>query len=295
MDTRFASWCFACIFSVLASYRAQAQVALEVGTDIGLWRVTVAAEKTTFLGQYGTYVEPAVARAWNVFWRGPPSHGGGVPPSGGGSSGGSGGGSAGRPSKPRPDFWHILLPSGKLPRDLQLGFTGVPGGYASLMYEPDVLRLWAGLKPRISVEIMYDMNAVNGNAPTGFGILTDPTRGYASASITAFGPDIALPVWGWETGSGSYALYAGHGWMKDWTYTYGAVQSVFLQLSTKTYVHRTIQTYSLTGEWRPPRGTSSLLDIPNIARFSGVDFLLQGYGTEHMWTIGATAAAIWRL
>ena len=83
------------------------------------------------------------------------------------------------------------------------GTRGVPGGYMSLMFEPEVMRLWAGLKPRVTVEAMFDMNAISGNAPTGFGILTDPTRGYASAAISAVGGEIALPIWGWETGIGS--------------------------------------------------------------------------------------------
>ncbi len=269
-------------------------MSVETRFDTGLWRLTVAAEKTTFIGQYGTYVEPAIARAWNVFWNGPPHPAGGSGSSGSGSSGA--GGSSHKPTtKPRPDFWHILLPSGKLPRDMQVRYEGVPGGYMSLMFEPEVMRLWAGLKPRVTVEAMFDMNAISGNAPTGFGILTDPTRGYASAAISAVGGEIALPIWGWETGIGSFAFYAGHGWMRETSFTYGTVKSVFLQLSTTTYFHSVIQSYSLSGEWRPPTEGVLLLDIANVAKFSGVDFLIEGYGTEHMWTLGATASFIWKL
>jgi hypothetical protein len=298
------------LIAALALSPARAQVSVETQTDSGLWRVTMGLDKTTFIGGYGQYVEPAISREWDVLWQGALSdghRGGGLPSvtSGAGSAVGgsgaalasvsSGGGAATKTTASRPDFWHIILPSGKLPRDLQLRYTGVLGGYASIMYEPTIMKMWAGLSPRLTIATVYDMNAVSGYAPSGFGILTDPTRGYASASFEGLGVELSLPVWGFANHTGAYALYAGHGWMEEWSVSYGAARSVFLQFSTTTHYHAVIQTYSLTAEWRPPPSSSSFLDVPRLAKFQGVEFLLTGYGTEHMWTIGATTSLIWRL
>jgi hypothetical protein len=282
--------------AVFLATPAAAQVSIETQQDFGLLRVTVAPEKTTFIGSYGEYAEPAISRAWDVFWHGPPRASGGSSSGGGSSSSGGSGSGAARPArKPRPDMWHIILPSGKLPHDLRLRYTGVPGWTASVMYEPDIIKLWAGLSPRVTVAAVSDMNALTGYAPSGFGILIDPTRGYASAEFAAVGGELSLPVWGFTNGTGEYALYAGHGWMKEWSFSYGTAKSVFLQLSNPTYFHSTIQTYSLTAEYRRPPGGPSFLDVPKVARFEGVGFSLVGYGTEHMWTVGATASLIWRL
>jgi hypothetical protein len=281
------------LIAALALSPARAQVSIETQTDFGLWRVSMGLDKTTFIGGYGQYVEPAISREWDVLWQGAPSDGhrggGGLP------SVSSGGGSTTKTTKSRPDFWHIILPSGKLPHNLQLRYTGVLGGYASIMYEPTFMKMWAGLSPRLTIATVYDMNALSGYAPSGFGILTDPTRGYASASFEGLGVELSLPVWGFANHTGAYALYAGHGWMEEWSVSYGAAKSVFLQFSTATHYHAVIQTYSLTAEWRPPPSSSSFLDVPRLAKFQGVDFLLSGYGTEHMWTIGATTSLIWRL
>jgi hypothetical protein len=35
--------------------------------------------------------------------------------------------------------------------------------------------------------------------------------------------------------------------------------------------------------------------VPNKASFASLDFSMQGYRTEYMWTLSATAALVWRL
>jgi hypothetical protein len=269
---------------ILSTAPARAQLSLERQTSDGLWRLALSPEKTTFIGAYGQYLAPEISQTWNRFWGGSPSRGGG-----------SGNGGSSNGPQPRPDFWHILLPSGRLPRDLTLRYAGDVGWNASLMFEPSSIVLWNGLSPRFTLSAITDTNAMRAFAPSGFGILLDPTRGFAQAQFAAVGGELSLPVFTTANASGAYTFYLGHGWMAEWSRTIGAVNSAFLDLSYATTYHKVIQTYSLTTEFRPSAsGSFAFLDVPKGIKFSGVDFALYGYKTEYMWTIGTSATLVWR-
>jgi hypothetical protein len=249
---------------------AKAQ-AFDIPTDNGLWQVSVEPTKTTFIGAYGQYVAPVIARDWARFW-------------GGGGGGGGGGGSSGNNTK-----------FGPIVGDLRWNYAGAVGWRAALMYQPTAVKLWNGLSPQILFSCFHDSNALRAFAPNGVGVFRDPTHGYGQAEIYALEEEIRLPLYAIRNETGLYSFLIGQGWMWEWSHSYALVTSASLDLTAIENISRVAPTFSLTSEWRPTGRSLSFLDLPGGAKFSGLDVSLSALKTEYMWTVGAYAALVWRL
>ncbi len=177
---------------------------------------------------------------------------------------------------------------------MKLHYAGASGYRASFAYEPNWIKLWNGLSPRISVSMMFDSNKLRANAPTGIGILTDPTKGAGRAEFRAFSAEIGLPLYRLEGGHGAFTFYAGSGWMVAKTKTLGTANSAFLRLAIPESQKLMTPTFSFTGEYRPASAVS-FLDVGEVLKFSGISAGLFTFRSQGMWTLGASAGLIWRL
>ena len=269
------------IAALAPAVSARAQVAIEKQTDLGLWRVSVEPDKTTFIGAFGEYAAPVLLRDWDSFrtrvlGEGPRlSVPRSSPPASSAAVGGGGGSS-------RPSLLNLLLPGGRLPKDFRWNYVDSVGWRVSASYEPNWLPWWNDRAPQLVVAYFRDANAVSAFAPTGLGVLTDPTHGYARAEIAAFQEEIRLPVYVLRNNGGETSLWVGQGWMWQRAFSNASVTSAFLDLTGQQQTFLLAPTFSLSGEFRPGRGLASALDIPAVASFAGVNVSLSAFKTEYV-------------
>ncbi len=277
-------------FSSLAAVDPARAQAIETISDLGLWRVSIEPMKTSYVGAFGKYIEPAIATEWRTLWSG----GKAGNSSGGGGGGDSAGGGSGGGLSFKGGIWKFILPDGRLPSDLGFSYAGAPGWHASATFEPAAFKLWNGLSPQFLFGFIYEDNVLRACAPTGFGIFGDPARARAQATFSALNEEIRVPVYLLESEAVNYKFLIGQGWMWERSHTTASINSASLDLYEAVNANRITPTFSLTAEARRNEMANSWLDISQGLRFSGVDFSLYGLDTEYMWTLGASASLVWR-
>jgi hypothetical protein len=258
----------------------KAQVAFEKEAAGGVWRLSVEAGKTSFIGTFGHYVGPEIAREWRKWLNG------------GGRSAPATSVPATAPKK-RPSIFRIILPTGKLPGDMRYAYGGSTGFYSSVSFAPDALKLPNGLAPRFSLSLIYDSNKLAANAPSGIGILIDPTRVSARAEFRALSWEASVPFYTTGLGRNTFSLYAGAGWLWAESKTIGTANSAFLRLRIPERSLISSPVFSLAGEFKPVLGKDgSSLSILNNTALTARIFSFRSQG---MWTAGITAGMVWRL
>ncbi|MEM9139788.1 MAG: hypothetical protein AAGB15_08135 [Pseudomonadota bacterium] len=181
------------------------------------FRLYVGVGESSHIGAYDTYIAPIVQDAIDDFFdRDAPAP---VPVDGGGG-----------PVVDEPDsFVDILLPDG-LPDDFTWHYRFKPSVRVGIDAALNFLELPNGGAPVVSLFWMRDETTVTFNAPSGFGILIDPTRAMAHSEFEAFAVSLALPFFHDTTESATTEWRIGGGAMHTRVHSFLDIRSDFIQL-----------------------------------------------------------------
>lgn len=191
-------------------------------------RFYIGTGETSHIGAYDTYIAPVVDDAIADFFdRDGPEVGGG------------GGGDGPLDTDASGGFVDILLPDG-LPEDFTWTYKFKPSVRIGVNAALNFLELPNGGAPVVSAFWMRDETTVTFNAPSGFGILIDPTRATAHSEFEGLALSLALPFYHNRTHSSTTEWRLGGGGMHVRVHSFLDVRSDFIQLRetvrrTRTY------------------------------------------------------------
>jgi hypothetical protein len=261
---------------------AQAQVEFGFETQVGVFTIGLEPVKSSFIGAYDFYVGPAVKKALRDLGK----SGRTDTLFGTGSSGGS---SQIINRQNRPSAWRILFPNGKVPDDLELSYGARPGLTWTTGLER-ALPYWpiAGAS-RLQLFYMQDSNQFRLRAPSGLGILTDPTMVMTKASYRGFGGSFELPVWNISTNQANHLFRLGGGVIAYKTRTILEVNSAFLRLneisSSKSVRPMLVGSYTYE-----PRLKPRVLGLT----WGGLRVSVHAIQTDYFWSAGASITSLVR-
>jgi hypothetical protein len=278
----FVSLCFVLCLRLVLISPAQAQVAIATDTELGRLLISGSLIKSTHFGSFDVFVGPEVNK-----WL---SGKGKTLKAGGGSSGVGPlvPGTSSAKSRKRPSLFRIILPDGRIPSDLDWRYQSRPGIELALTLEPRGLEWPNGGTTRISAFIQHDFHRVRFVAPSGFGILIDPTTAMVKTNILGYGGEVAIPLINFNTNSARHQLHVGTGVMQYRSTTIAQAQSAFLNLAVSERRERLARFASLTYTYQPHQARSFIGGV----KWGGLQLGIQAFQTDHFWTVNAKVASI---
>ncbi|MET3927641.1 hypothetical protein [Devosia sp. 2618] len=185
---------------------------------------------------------------------------------GGGGSGRPGSGSGGMD-----DLMSIILPDGVLPDDLILDFHPQPGVALSFATTQN---LHNGMPVEIESFVLFDQNRFTITAPTGLGILADPTVLRVRADLAGIGILASVPVWSETIGSLDWVLNLGGGAVAYHSTTSVEARSALLDVNESESVSRIMPLFATAMRFS---GTQSADPV-------AFDLGLKLFPTDRFWT-----------
>jgi hypothetical protein len=164
----------------------------------------------------------------------------------------------------------IVLPDGKWPDDMEVLFDPRPGLMAGAGLD---VPLRSGMAARVEGFAFRDQTHLLIDAPTGFGILGDPTEMDVTATITGIGLAGEVPVWSTPWAGQSWTVLLGGGALVYNGTTRAKVTSDLLQLDETTSVNRVVPllqgTLQMEGKALPAKGEIKLRMFPTDKFWAG--------------------------
>ena len=147
----------------------------------------------------------------------------------------------------------VILPDGKLPDDLQWALNPQPGIEAGGSFDVNLPVL-----DRIEAHLLYDTTNVLVSAPTGFGILADPTTLEVDASLLAAGLLASAELAGGQSMGLDWRVLVGGGATAYRSETRMRAKSAFLDIDEATVDFRIAPLAALTVEAQHNRAIGSI-------------------------------------
>ncbi|MGG7566550.1 hypothetical protein ACQ5SO_10360 [Rhodovulum sp. DZ06] len=220
--------------------------------------------KTSHIGVYDEYAAPLV-EDWleDLF--------------GGGSGGGGAGGSDGEGAA---GGLYDLAPNG-IPDDFSWRLGRKPALFGWIEAELPELELPGGRIPLLRASVMYDENRLDLAAPSGFGILTDPTWATLEAEILAGGLELSVPALRWGAEDRAWEMRLGAGATAFYSRTRLDIRSAFLQIDERETRWRVQPLFT----WALSRQVSDTVSA---------EFGMRLHPTDYFWTYGLNfGAKVW--
>jgi hypothetical protein len=245
---------------------AMAQVALSTNTSFGVVSLGFETLKSVDVGALDVYVAPELSRSM------------------GGGSSRSNHVTTSPGSFQRPSLFRIILPDGKLPTDFSWRYASLPGWRLRLALQTDALPWPLPGGTVVSVFVQHDYHRVRFRAPSGFGILVDPTSAVGKVNQLGAGAEFLLPMLTAETFGSRHRWHLGGGILAYRTHTTLSATSAFLDLEVTERRHRLTgfvaaqYSFRKTSSWNLPKGL----------HWDGIDVRIQAYPTDHLWAASAS-------
>ncbi|MBK9080697.1 MAG: hypothetical protein IPL88_00800 [Rhizobiales bacterium] len=234
-----------------------------VRTNLGDITLFVGLTKSTHVGAFDVYVGPAARRALRRLF---------------------GGGAVSAGPSGRPRWLDLLLPDGSLPADASWSYKASPGVEFGASIETPALAIRRSAQTRLSLIGVFDFNRLRVRAPSGLGVLIDPTTLDFTTNYFGVASLYETALWSHAGRGARHTVFGGVGVFAYLSDTTAFARSDFLRVRIADRRRRIAPIASLAYEVSRADGTAP----------RAVSVHLRAFPTDHFLTLSASVrASLW--